>query len=798
MAGLIAKKGPKRQRLSPAAETGNSAAKPGSPSKSSPAKRSNNAALVSTSGCQTSIRAFFGESNSKSRAEASPTRTLKKGTLSKSQEELDLERALAESVKDHEQWLRCFGDSARDNLVHKGGGTTTDTHSAAVIETPSSPLPQAIEAPTSVPELAVIEEVPSSPLPVAISGPSASPVVSNAKHSDAKSRPARVLHPISALAALNTPQRLPTLADPDGPKALQSKPEEKPATGKNAFSVLMRSHTEQKEWAKADEVEAANYRGKARSRPEARTAPFYKVLQGMPLSVDAFRFGKIDGCTGYFLTHFHSDHYGGITANWSHGPIYCSKTTANLVRTCLRVEERWLRPLPMEEPTLIPNSGGVRVTCIEANHCPGSCLFLFEGPQTAQILPSNHRPSPHIGTKRQFRYLHCGDFRASPLHANHSLIKNKKLDIIYLDTTYLNPRYCFPAQEQVVEACAELVRSKMPDSHRTQSSDPKSSLETSASSMRQWLLGGKPATEQEGLASSKTHGNSSSETAAISTAETTASDLDDLQFADGETGDMEWSEVQEGDSRADLLSTDIDNTFDDDVSDFPDDRAERELDADDEAKSPRNIPESEPPGDSTSPKADSSNAVMQFFQKAAQTAQDKRRSGRLLVIVGTYTIGKEKIVKAVAHTLGSKVFCADSRKYRVYAQLEDPELHSLLTRDPGASVHVTNLHAINGENMRDTMAALRARGHNFTHAIAFRPTGWTYKPPAGMDVTAPSLERLIAWNQSRNFSASGLSPTRDSTPDCMIYGVPYSEHSSFVSLSDDSLSDDSLSSARFV
>lgn len=119
---------------------------------------------------------------------------------------------------------------------------------------------------------------------------------------------------------------------------------------------------------------------------------------------------------------------------------------------------------------------------------------------------------------------------------------------------------------------------------------------------------------------------------------------------------------------------------------------------------------------------------------------------------------------------------------QVYAQLEDPELHGMLTRDPGAGVHVTNLHAINGEGLRDMVAALRTRGHDFTEAIAFRPTGWTYRPPAGTETVAPNLNNLISWNQTRNFDARGLYPTRDSSPDYMIYGVPYSEHSSFMEL----------------
>jgi DNA cross-link repair 1A protein len=63
------------------------------------------------------------------------------------------------------------------------------------------------------------------------------------------------------------------------------------------------------------------------------------------------------------------------------------------------------------------------MTCaVRANHCcPGSVLFLFEKKVA----------------KRMFRILHCGDFRASPEHISHPLLRDKFLDVVYLDTTYL-------------------------------------------------------------------------------------------------------------------------------------------------------------------------------------------------------------------------------------------------------------------------------------------------------------------------------------------------------------------------
>lgn len=55
------------------------------------------------------------------------------------------------------------------------------------------------------------------------------------------------------------------------------------------------------------------------------------------------------------------------------------------------------------------------------------------------------------------------DFRASPAHVAHPALEGKKVDACYLDTTYLDPKYCFPAQQLVIDACAELVRRRVVD-----------------------------------------------------------------------------------------------------------------------------------------------------------------------------------------------------------------------------------------------------------------------------------------------------------------------------------------------
>jgi DNA cross-link repair 1A protein len=93
-------------------------------------------------------------------------------------------------------------------------------------------------------------------------------------------------------------------------------------------------------------------------------------------------------------------------------------------------------------------------------------------------------------------------------------------------------------------------------------------------------------------------------------------------------------------------------------------------------------------------------------------------------------------------------------------------------------VHLVPLGTVSSDRLRDYVA--RYKSH-YTHALAFRPTGWTFSPPAGSD-TLPAVAAVIKKSQARGYTHADLRPMRNSTPALALYGVPYSEHSSFFEL----------------
>ncbi|CAK7348174.1 unnamed protein product [Dovyalis caffra] len=97
---------------------------------------------------------------------------------------------------------------------------------------------------------------------------------------------------------------------------------------------------------------------------------------------------------------------------------------------------RYIHPLELDTDYVIQ---GVKVTLLEANHCPGAALILFR-------------------LETGLCYLHTGDFRASKLMQDYPLLANNRVNVLYLDTTYCNPKYKFPSKENVLSYVVRVTK----------------------------------------------------------------------------------------------------------------------------------------------------------------------------------------------------------------------------------------------------------------------------------------------------------------------------------------------------
>lgn len=199
----------------------------------------------------------------------------------------------------------------------------------------------------------------------------------------------------------------------------------------------------------------------------------------------------------------HTDHTSGLNPSWNNGIIYCSWTTRALLLQKFKVNPELVIGLDEDETHQIPldsglyhnhstthvttaaitktghnkttlisslnslngsgnggDSGGngkvmMQLTLIDANHCPGSCMFLLDG---------------YFG-----RILCTGDFRYDPVIMQHAAFKRIAMnscsesdsngggdfgiDDLYMDDTFLDPQYDFPPRNVAGKQIVDIVKS---------------------------------------------------------------------------------------------------------------------------------------------------------------------------------------------------------------------------------------------------------------------------------------------------------------------------------------------------
>lgn len=137
--------------------------------------------------------------------------------------------------------------------------------------------------------------------------------------------------------------------------------------------------------------------------------------------------------------------------------------------------------------------------------------------------------------------------------------------------------------------------------------------------------------------------------------------------------------------------------------------------------------------------------------------EHNRRAPSTLFVCGTYTLGKENVFLGIVEALNCKLWANDGKR-KVLECLDNQIINERLTnRQWAAQVHVCRMSDL---NISFLQSYLKHHEGIYTHIVAFIPTGWEMS------------------RKSKTFDIVNTVSRGNIT----IYGVPYSEHSSFTEL----------------
>lgn len=193
----------------------------------------------------------------------------------------------------------------------------------------------------------------------------------------------------------------------------------------------------------------------------------------------------------WILTHFHADHYLGLSKSFKQGRILCTPITAALIKLKLRVPEQCIVPLELGKEVIVEGRRADLGACCPPWACTGTVklpqsVVTTEGPPvTHQVCPAENNNASLVvasaGTRVHFidanhcpgaamvvayppgglpPILHTGDARltAQATQQQPALQALVGKAVVVLDTTYANPTYCFPPQQDVLDWVLRAVK----------------------------------------------------------------------------------------------------------------------------------------------------------------------------------------------------------------------------------------------------------------------------------------------------------------------------------------------------
>ncbi|QLQ78071.1 hypothetical protein HG537_0A03180 [Torulaspora globosa] len=182
---------------------------------------------------------------------------------------------------------------------------------------------------------------------------------------------------------------------------------------------------------------------------------------------------------------------------------------------------------------------------------------------------------------------------------------------------------------------------------------------------------------------------------------------------------------------------------------------------------------------------DSQQTIFKFISRATAN----RTLYKCLFLVGTYTIGKEKLAISIAQALNTKIFVSEkSSRHKIISQYISYFPEDLITHDVKQScVHLVPLSTLKSKESIDIY--FKEHSKIYQEIIGFIPTGWTFtnryaKPPhlPTQDSRIQYCEQLLQDNENNSLDLKFILKQYKKHNKYQIFNIPYSEHSSFKDL----------------
>lgn len=187
-----------------------------------------------------------------------------------------------------------------------------------------------------------------------------------------------------------------------------------------------------------------------------------RIITHSNILVDDFDFCKSFPRNSFvhFLTHFHSDHYEGLSPLWDYGPIHTTHQTRKFLlhkypKLPRIVSHDYNAPAEVE---LVEGELKVEVTFFDAKHIPGSAMILFRGHMGSILFTGDFRYEYAMVKENPILFpprLRNWNDKQEVVESLSGI--SIRIDEMIFDNTYCNPFFKFEREPAIAAKMIDII-----------------------------------------------------------------------------------------------------------------------------------------------------------------------------------------------------------------------------------------------------------------------------------------------------------------------------------------------------